>query len=170
MLRQANFALRLASVKHHKTPVLPNAMADFSHLAHLLPALGNGDALHSTAHHAAEFSRAHCVKICAFLVPANLAATLQTLMMMALDRPLWQVGFMAAIAAAYATVMVLHVLTWFVVGVVMVPTYVLLSFGLACCIVNSWAVLRLWKNRHGQNRLQNRNATVLPPLAVQQNL
>ena len=137
-------------------------MADFSHLAHLLPALDHGDALH----HAAEFSRAHCVKICAFLVPANLAATLQTLMMMALDRPLVQVGLMAAIATAYATVMVLHVLTWFVVGVVMVPTYVLLSFGLACCIVNSWAVLRLWKNRHAHNR----RAMVLPPLAVQQNL
>ncbi len=145
-------------------------MADFTPLAHLLPVLDHGDALHNAVHHSAEFSRAHCVKICTFLVPANLAATLQTLMMMALDRPLWQVGFMAAIASAYATVMVLHVLTWFVVGVVMVPTYVLLSFGLACCIVNSWAVLRLWKNRHGQNLRKNRSATVLPPLAVQQNL
>ena len=144
-------------------------MADFTHLFHLLPALDHGDAFQSAIHHSAEFSRAHCVKICAFLIPANLAATLQTLMMMAMDRPLLQVGLMAAISTAYAMVMVTHVLTWFVVGVVMVPTYVLLSFGLACCIVNGWSVLRLWKNRRSQNRRAT-HLTPLAPLAVQQNL
>ena len=118
-------------------------MADFAHIAHLLTALWQGDTVHS----AAEFSRSHCVQICAFLVPANLTAALQTLMMMAMERPFIQVSFMAAIATLYATVMVLHVATWFVVGVVMVPTYVLLSFGLACCIVNTWAVWRLWTDR-----------------------
>ena len=131
-------------------------MADFAPIAHLLPALLSG----GTAHSMAEFSRGHCVQICAFLVPANLAATLQTLMMMAMERPLAQVGLMAAIATVYATVMVLHVATWFVVGVVMVPTYVLLSFGLACCIVNGWAVARLLK-RSRPARLLN--------LTIQQN-
>ncbi|MGD1851254.1 MAG: hypothetical protein ACFCBU_11835 [Cyanophyceae cyanobacterium] len=118
-------------------------MVDFAHLAQLVPNPLQGD----FAHAAAQFSRAYCVQICAFLVPANLAATLQTLMMMTMERPLAQVGSMGAIATALAVTMVLHVAPWVVVGVVMVPTFVLLSFGLACCIVNVWAVRRLWRNR-----------------------
>ncbi|MEM9245203.1 MAG: hypothetical protein AAGA67_05625 [Cyanobacteria bacterium P01_F01_bin.153] len=117
-------------------------MVDLVHLAQLVPNPLQSD----FAHAAAEFSRANCLQICAFLVPANLAATLQTLMMMTMERPLVQVVTMAAIAAAFAVTMVVHVATWFVVGVVMVPTYVLLSFGLACCIVNAWSVGRLLKS------------------------
>ncbi|MEM9770369.1 MAG: hypothetical protein AAF889_01995 [Cyanobacteria bacterium P01_D01_bin.73] len=122
-------------------------MVDLAHLAQLAPTLWPSDSIHAIA----EFSRANCLQICAFLVPANLAATLQTLMMMAMERPLLQVGLMAAIASIYAAVMVIHVGTWFAIGVVIIPTYVLLSFGLACCIVNVWAVKRLWNRRPSQS-------------------
>ena len=135
-------------------------MVDFSPIAHLVHPLWHGGAIH----HTAEFSRAHCVQICAFLIPANLAATVQTLMMMAMERPLLQVGLMAAIAMVYATIMVIHVATWFVVGVVMVPTYVLLSFGLACCIVNIWSVRRLWKGRNVSSQLQVSHPASQPTL------
>ena len=37
--------------------------------------------------------------------------------------------------------MVLHVLTWFLIGVVMLPTYVLLSLGSVSLATNLWAVL-----------------------------
>ncbi|MBD2460392.1 hypothetical protein H6G89_04980 [Oscillatoria sp. FACHB-1407] len=87
-----------------------------------------------------EFSRTHCVAICAFLVPANLLATAQTLFFVGFDRPMLQVRLMTMIASFYALVMVLHVGTWLMIGVVMVPTFVLLWLGTTCLAINGWAI------------------------------
>jgi hypothetical protein len=87
-----------------------------------------------------EFSRAYCIAICAFLVPANLLATSQTLLMSWFRRPLVQVWLMAGTASLYALVMVLHVATWLAIGVVMLPTYVLLGLGSSCLLTNLAAV------------------------------
>ena len=89
----------------------------------------------------AEFSRAHCISICTFLVPANLIATTLTIILTALSRPQVQVLQAAGIASIPALVMILHVFTWFVIGVVMVPTYILLWLGTSCLFVNLWAIL-----------------------------
>jgi hypothetical protein len=88
-----------------------------------------------------EFSRTHCVAICAFLVPANLLATLTTLVLTGMGRPIGQIRMSVAIALLFAGLMVLHVLTWFMVGVVMIPTYVLLVLGTVCLAINLWALL-----------------------------
>jgi hypothetical protein len=87
-----------------------------------------------------EFSRTHCVTICTFLVPANLLTTLQTLILVGLHRPQIQVQRSTGVAGICALVMILHVLTWFMVGVVMLPTYILLFLGGACLGINLWAV------------------------------
>lgn len=87
-----------------------------------------------------EFSRSHCIGICAFLVPANLVATLVTMILTALRRPQGQVLTAAAIAAIPALVMVFHVLTWFMIGVVMAPTYILLWLAATCLSINLWAI------------------------------
>jgi prepilin signal peptidase PulO-like enzyme (type II secretory pathway) len=87
-----------------------------------------------------EFSRNHCLAICGFLVPANLLATLQTLILVGLNRPRYQVQRATAIAIAFALVMILHVYTWFAVGVVMAPTYILLFLGSVCLCLNMWAL------------------------------
>jgi hypothetical protein len=87
-----------------------------------------------------DFSRTHCIAICAFLVPANLVATVQTLVFVGLDRPTMQIRLMTAIASFYALAMVLHVGTWFLVGVVMAPTFILLWLGLTCLGINAWAI------------------------------
>lgn len=87
-----------------------------------------------------EFSRFHCVAICAFLVPANLLAALQTLIYVGLRRPQAQIWQAAGFASLLALAMVLHVLTWFLIGVVMAPTYILLWLGSSCLCVNLWAV------------------------------
>lgn len=87
-----------------------------------------------------EFSHTHCIAICAALVPANLLATLQTVIFTRLCRSQAQVWLTASVASLYALLMVLHVLTWFLIGVVMVPTYVLLLLGTACLSTNFWAV------------------------------
>ncbi|NJL41880.1 MAG: hypothetical protein HC899_38345 [Leptolyngbyaceae cyanobacterium SM1_4_3] len=84
-----------------------------------------------------DFSRTHCIAICAFLVPANLLATSQTLWMVWQQRSLRQLSLMAAVASLYAIVMVLHVMTWLWIGVVMLPTFVLLGLGSTCLISNA---------------------------------
>lgn len=86
-----------------------------------------------------EFSYSHCVAICAVLVPANLLATLQTLILVGLQRPQVQVRYSIGVAGICALIMIAHVLAWFIIGVVMVPTYVLLSLGGVCLSVNLWA-------------------------------
>jgi hypothetical protein len=88
-----------------------------------------------------EFSHTHCVTICAVLVPANLLATVHTLVCTGFNRPFFHRWVAIAMASVFALVMVLHVLTWFVVGVVMVPTYILLILGGVCLSLNLWAGL-----------------------------
>lgn len=87
-----------------------------------------------------EFSRTNCVAICAFLVPANLLLTLQTIIFTGLRRPQAQVRKTALLACIPAIVMVLHVFTWLMIGVVMAPTYILLWLGSTCLVTNLWAI------------------------------
>jgi uncharacterized membrane protein len=89
-----------------------------------------------------ELSRANCVGICAVLVPTNLLLTGLTLTLTGLGRPTRQTLITAGFASLFSGIMVLHVLTWFLVGVVMMPTYILLSLGSVCLITNLVAVFR----------------------------
>lgn len=93
----------------------------------------------------AELSRTHCISICVFLVPANLVTTSLTIIFTALRRPQIQVKQMAGIASIFALAMILHVYTWFLVGVVMLPTYILLCLGSSCLLANLVAVF--WHRR-----------------------
>lgn len=93
----------------------------------------------------AEFSRANCVGICAFLVPANLLATLLTIILTLRHHPSHQVWKAVGISSIFAFVMILHVYTWFMVGVVMAPTYILLSLAITCILTNFAAIL--WQRR-----------------------
>ncbi|MGB7272874.1 MAG: hypothetical protein WBC69_06230 [Geitlerinemataceae cyanobacterium] len=92
-------------------------------------------------HTLSEFSRTHCVTICTFLVPANLLLTLATLSLTVLGRPASQVRVAAGTASLFALVMVLHVSTWFAIGVVQAETFILLSLGATCFGVNVWAIV-----------------------------
>jgi uncharacterized membrane protein len=88
-----------------------------------------------------EFSRANCVGICAFLVPAILLATLLTIILVFSRRPSQQVWQSAGTASIFALVMIFHVYTWFQVGIVMPPTYILLSLAITCLLANLSAIL-----------------------------
>ncbi|MDM9381395.1 hypothetical protein QUB80_11845 [Chlorogloeopsis sp. ULAP01] len=92
-------------------------------------------------HSLSEFSRVNCVSICAFLVPANLLATILTMIFAALRRPSHQVWQAAGVACLFALVMVLHVYSWFAIGVVMAPTYILLWLAITCLFCNLGAIL-----------------------------
>lgn len=91
-------------------------------------------------HTLAELSRTHCVAICAFLVPANLLLTFTTIALTVIGRPTSQVRPIVGLASLCALVMVLHVSTWFAIGVVQAETFILLSLGATCLGVNLWAI------------------------------
>ncbi len=87
-----------------------------------------------------EFSHTYCVAICAFLVPANLLMTLQTVILTGLKRPRIQVRGSVLVASLFAMTMIFHVFTWFAIGVVMPPTYILLLMAVTCLTINVWAI------------------------------
>ncbi len=88
-----------------------------------------------------EFSHHHCVAICSFLVPANLLATLQTLIFVALHRSQVQVRGSVLLATFFALVLSLHVGTWFMIGVVRNVTFILLILATTCLMINIFAVI-----------------------------
>ncbi|BAY18010.1 hypothetical protein NIES2109_06100 [Nostoc sp. HK-01] len=87
------------------------------------------------------FSSNYCISICAFLIPANLIATAWTIGLRFLSRPANEIGKSAAIASIFALLMILHVFAWFMIGVVMAPTYILLGLGSICLLANLGAIL-----------------------------
>ena len=109
-----------------------------------------------------EFSRVNCLGICAFLVPANLLATLQTMIFTPWPRFRSRLPIIVTAATFYALVMVFHVFTWFAIGVVMAPTFILLFLASFCLTINFWAIahsaslskilLKVW---HAIERLGN---------------
>jgi hypothetical protein len=86
-----------------------------------------------------EFSRTNCVAICAFLVPINLLLTTRTIVLTGLQRPQSQVQQAAVFACIPAAMMILHVCTWLMIGVIMAPTYILLGLASTCLATNLWA-------------------------------
>jgi hypothetical protein len=90
-----------------------------------------------------EFSRNNCIGICTFLVPANILTTLLTIILTFLNRSMGQVWISTGLACTFAGVMILHVYTWFMIGVVMPPTYILLSLAVTCLFTN--LLLIIWR-------------------------
>jgi hypothetical protein len=87
------------------------------------------------------FSHQYCVAICAVLVPFNLLLTLLTLVLVGLECPRLRVKQSTAVAIGGAVLMVLHVFTWLVVGIIQIQTFILLSLGLVCLWLNLWALV-----------------------------
>jgi hypothetical protein len=88
--------------------------------------------------HILEFSRQNCIGICAFLVPANLIFTLQTLILAFWGQnPLYlrvSVGF----GIITALLQIFHVASWFIIGVVTPITFILISLSSLCLFINLW--------------------------------
>ncbi|ACK67339.1 conserved hypothetical protein [Rippkaea orientalis PCC 8801] len=90
----------------------------------------------------AEFSRNNCIAICSGLVPANLLTTLTTLILVVLNRPRNQLRFSVIIAVNLALILALHVVSWWVIGVVQAPTFILLALSTVCLALNGWAIVQ----------------------------
>ncbi|MEC4804563.1 MAG: hypothetical protein SAJ12_24590 [Jaaginema sp. PMC 1079.18] len=96
-----------------------------------------------------EFSRQNCVAICAFLVPANVLVTLYTLFLFFWKRPFRQIQLSVGIAGIFAIAMMVHVATWFAIGVVTPITFILISLAGLCLSVNGIALVGFYPyHRH----------------------
>lgn len=89
--------------------------------------------------HLFEFSRQYCVTICGFLIPTNLLFTSITLLLLVRQFSTVNLRWNATFGLVAACLMFFHVLTWLMVGVVMTPTYILLSLGFTCFSINCYA-------------------------------
>ncbi|NJK29769.1 MAG: hypothetical protein HC790_09420 [Acaryochloridaceae cyanobacterium CSU_3_4] len=85
------------------------------------------------------FSRCHCVGICASLVPINLLATALTVFKVSRDHSSGSIKVSIGLASLAAGLLVLHDLSWLILGVVMAPTYILFTLALVCLGCNIWA-------------------------------
>ena len=88
-----------------------------------------------------EFSRNNCVAFCAFLVPANLLATTNTLVLVFLQLSIGQIRLNATLACILALIILFHVGTWLMIGVVMIPTFILPFLAVTCLVINFWAII-----------------------------
>ena len=89
----------------------------------------------------AEFSRCHCIGICAVLVPTNLLLTISTMLSTALGRSTRTIYTTVGLSILPAIVLLLHVATWWTIGVVMLPTYILPVLAMTCLTINAIAVI-----------------------------
>jgi hypothetical protein len=100
----------------------------------------------------AEFSRCHCIGICALLVPVNLILSTTTILLVGANRSARLIYAMAAISVWPAIALFLHVATWWSIGVVMLPTFILPVLATICLATHAYAVINphqmrvlLWK-------------------------
>ena len=87
-----------------------------------------------------EFSRHNCVAICSMLVPANLIATITTLVLVIKGRSRSKMLWSTGIASVMAIALFLHVSTWFIIGIVTPVTFILFGLGTTCLLINILAV------------------------------
>ena len=108
----------------------------------------------STINH---LSRCHCVAICAFLVPTNLLLSTAVILLTGLARsPLVQAELSPKVQAKLspqtrrnlsiagtltALLLIAHVASWWIVGVVAPATFILPALGAVCTLVN-WSCIK----------------------------
>jgi len=104
-----------------------------------------------------EFSRAHCVAICSFLVPANLFSTIAILYLIVKERSIANILWLRRIASVFAIALFLHVSTWFIIGVITPVTFILFGLGSTCLLIDIVAVIY-------RQEIQLLSAKLLSPL------
>jgi hypothetical protein len=101
-------------------------------------------------HSMVEFSRCYCIGICAFLVPTNLLLAISIILLVAVDQPKRLIYSIIGIAVFPAIALFLHVATWWAIGVVMLPTFILPLLASTCLAIYTYAVIN---PQHMRNRL-----------------
>jgi hypothetical protein len=81
-------------------------------------------------------SRCHCVSICAMLVPANLLVCSAIILLTGMDRSPQARRWLVAIGSGLCALLLAHVASWWIVGVIAPATFILPSLGLLCTVIN----------------------------------
>ncbi len=92
----------------------------------------------STINH---LSRCHCLAICAFLVPTNLLLCSAVILLTGLDRSPQVRQNLSVVGTFAALLLIAHVASWWIVGVVAPATFILPSLGLLCTTLN-WSCVK----------------------------
>lgn len=88
-----------------------------------------------------EFSRSHCIGICAVLVPTNLGLAIATMVLVGLNRSARTIYTTVALSVLPAIILLLHVATWWAIGVVMLPTFILPVLATTCLVIQAYALI-----------------------------
>ena len=88
-----------------------------------------------------EFSRSHCIGICAVLVPTNLGLASATMVLVGLNRSALTIYTTVALSVLPAIILLLHVATWWAIGVVMLPTFILPVLATTCLVIQAYALI-----------------------------
>jgi hypothetical protein len=90
----------------------------------------------------AEHSRHHCVAICSFLVPANLISICLVLCCVAYKRSFLPVPLVTLLSSIFAFALLAHVSTWFIIGTIALPTFILTGLSFICLTIDFWALFK----------------------------
>ena len=86
-------------------------------------------------------SRCHCVAICALLVPTNLLLSTAVILLTGLARSPQTRRNLSIIGTFTALLLIAHVASWWIVGVVAPATFILPALGLLCTVTN-WGCVK----------------------------
>jgi hypothetical protein len=86
-------------------------------------------------------SRCHCVAICAVLVPTNLLLSTAVLLLTGMSRSAETRLWLSIAGTFTALLLIAHVASWWIVGVVAPATFILPSLGLLCTVIN-WSCIK----------------------------
>jgi hypothetical protein len=92
----------------------------------------------STINH---LSRCHCVAICAFLVPTNLLLSTSVILLTGLARSPEARRNLSIAGTFAALLLIAHVASWWIVGVVAPATFILPALALLCTTIN-WSCVK----------------------------
>lgn len=96
----------------------------------------------------ANFSRGNCVGICSALVPLILLGTTACGGLTYFRQPRWLVNTAYGAVILFCLAMVLHVSSWFAIGVITPVTFILLGLSLTCAGLSTlvWLFTPQWQS------------------------
>ncbi len=88
-----------------------------------------------------EFSRCHCIGICAILIPTSLCLSSATIWSAATNKSILLVRTTIYLGILTAILLLLHVATWLSIGVVMLPTFILPVIAISTLSIQIYALV-----------------------------
>lgn len=88
-----------------------------------------------------EFSRCHCIGICAVLIPTSLSLASATILGTVTNRSIQLVRIAIFFGIITAILLLVHVATWLSIGVVMLPTFILPAIAISTLSIQIYALV-----------------------------